>query len=226
MAAHREELRLKPGVSLSQTRFALANFCLSHFGADGQYYADVIDLCVDASRLQEALNSIATEVGKRCPDQMPALAACVREANDTDLESSASGLRAAPRVAAQSQPASRTAAPASRTAAPASRTAAPASRTAAPAASRAAPARPAAAADPLRLAPGVSLAQGRFTLSEFCLNQFGARSTALVDAINASADLSGLQAQLGRVVAEVKENRREALAELLECVREINSTGE
>jgi len=150
---------------------------------------------------------------------MPALAACVREANDTDLESSASGLRAAPRVAAQSQPASRTAAPASRTAAPAS-------RTAAPAASRAAPARPAAAADPLRLAPGVSLAQGRFTLSEFCLNQFGARSTALVDAINASADLSGLQAQLGRVVAEVKENRREALAELLECVREINSTGE
>jgi len=216
---HMEELRLKPGVSLSQTRFALANFCLSHFGADGQYYADVIDLCVDASRLQEALNSIATEVGKRCPDQMPALAACVREANDTDLESSASGLRAAPRVAAQSQPASRTAAPASRTAAPAS-------RTAAPAASRAAPARPAAAADPLRLAPGVSLAQGRFTLSEFCLNQFGARSTALVDAINASADLSGLQAQLGRVVAEVKENRREALAELLECVREINSTGE
>ena len=209
---HMEELRLKPGVSLSQTRFALANFCLSHFGADGQYYADVIDLCVDASRLQEALNSIATEVGKRCPDQMPALAACVREANDTDLESSASGLRAAPRVAAQSQPASRTAAPAS--------------RTAAPAASRAAPARPAAAADPLRLAPGVSLAQGRFALSEFCLNQFGARSTALVDAINASADLSGLQAQLGRVVAEVKENRREALAELLECVREINSTGE
>jgi len=31
-----DELRLKPGVSLSQTRFALANFCLSHFGADGQ----------------------------------------------------------------------------------------------------------------------------------------------------------------------------------------------
>ncbi|HVP35282.1 MAG TPA: hypothetical protein VMT09_16770 [Steroidobacteraceae bacterium] len=209
---HTEELRLKPGVSLSQTRFALANFCLSHFGADGQYYADVIDLCVDASRLQEALNSIAAEVGKRCPDQMPALAACVREANDTDLESSASGLRAAPRAATQSEPASRTAAPAS--------------RPAAPAAARAAPARPAAAADPLRLAPAVSLAQGRFALSEFCLNQFGARSQQLVDAINAAADLAGLQAQLGRVVAEVKEHRREALAELLECVREINSTGE
>ncbi|HEV2284957.1 MAG TPA: hypothetical protein VGR80_02850, partial [Steroidobacteraceae bacterium] len=83
-----DELRLRSGVSLSQTRFALANFCLTHFGADGQYYADVIELCVDALRLQEVLNIITTEVAKRCPERMPVLVACVHEANDTDPESS------------------------------------------------------------------------------------------------------------------------------------------
>jgi len=204
-----DELRLKPGVSLSQTRFALANFCLSHFGADGQYYADVIELCIDASRLQEALNTIVTEVAKRCPDRMPALAACVREANDTDLESSASGLRAAPRGTPQAQPAARTSAAPPAGAAP-----------------RAAPTRPAASTDPLRLAPGVSLAQSRFALSEFCLDQFGARSQPLVDAINGAADLSGLQLLLSRIGAEVKEHHRDALPKLIDCVREINATGE
>lgn len=205
-----DELRLKPGVSLSQTRFALANFCLSHFGADGQYYADVLELCADAPRLQEALNIITAEVAKRCPDRMPLLTACVREANDTDLESSGTTLpRAAPPAAAAS---------ASRPA-PATRSATP--RGAAPAA---APARPAPA--PLQLVPGVSLAQARFTLADFCLDQFGARSQALVDAINAGGDVRAIQGALNRIATEVKEHHRDSLEKLLECVREINATSE
>jgi hypothetical protein len=207
-----DELRLKPGVSLSQTRFALANFCLSHFGSDGQYYADVIELCADAPRLQEALSIITAEVAKRCPDRMAVLTACVREANDTDLDSSGTTLpRAAPPAAAASAP--RPAQP------PAPRSAPP--RGATPAA---APARPAPA--PLHLAPGVSLAQARFALADFCLDQFGARSQALVDAANAGGDLRAIQAVLNRIATEVKENRRDSLEKLLECVREINATGE
>ncbi len=205
-----DELRLKPGVSLSQTRFALANFCLTHLSADGQYYADVIELCVDTPRLQEVLNIIAAEVAKRCPDRLPALAACVREANDTDLESSGASLpRAAPAPAAAAAPAPAPAA-----------TPAPRSPAAAP--------RPAARPPPapLQLLPAVSLAQARFTLSDFCLDQFGARSQPLVDAVNASADVRAVQGVLNRIAKEVKEHQRDALEKLLECVREINSTSE
>jgi hypothetical protein len=207
-----DELRLKPGVSLSQTRFALANFCLSHFGADGQYYADVIELCADAPRLQEALNIITAEVSKRFPDRLGLLTACVREANDTDLESSGTTLpRAAPPAAAASPPR-----PAQ---APAPRGATP--RGAPPAAT---PARP--TPGPLQLAPGVSLAQARFTLADFCLDQFGAGSQALVDAINAGGDVRTIQGALNRIATEVKEHHRDALEKLLECVREINATSE
>lgn len=202
-----DELRLKPGVSLSQTRFALANFCLTHLSADGQYYADVIELCVDTPRLQEVLNIIAAEVAKRCPDRLPALAACVREANDTDLESSGASLpRAAPAPAAAAAPA------------PAA-TPAPKS----PAAPRPA-ARPPPV--PLQLLPTVSLAQARFTLSDFCLDQFGARSQPLVDAINACGDVRALQGVLNHIAKEVKEHQRDALEKLLGCVREVNSTSE
>lgn len=197
--------RLNAGVSLSQTRFALANFCLNHFGADGQYYADVIELCADAARLQEALNIIVAEVAKSCPDRMPVLIACVREANDTDLESSGTALpRATPQPPVPS--------------APPARTAATAATVATAAASR--------AADPLRLAPEISLAQARFALSEFCLDVFGARSQQLVDAINASADVRAVQGILAGIATEVQEHRREALQKLFDCVREINATAE
>jgi hypothetical protein len=211
-----DELRLKPGVSLSQTRFALANFCLSHFGADGQYYADVIELCADAPRLQEALNIITAEVAKRCPDRLGLLTASVREANDTDLESSGTTL---PRAAAPA------AAPAPRPVqAPAPRGATPRGATPRGAAPAAPAARPAPA--PLQLAPGVSLAQARFALADFCLDQFGTGSQALVDAINAGGDVRAIQGALNRIATEVKEHHRDALEKLLECVREINATSE
>jgi hypothetical protein len=79
-----ERLRLKSGISPSQGRFALSNFCLDQFGTAGKELADVVDLCVDVAGLQLALDSIRSEVKRVCPDRRPLLVACVREINDTD----------------------------------------------------------------------------------------------------------------------------------------------
>jgi hypothetical protein len=80
-----ERLKLKPGISPSQARFSLSNFCLDQFGMAGKELADVVDLCVDVAGLQLALDTIRSEVKKICPDRRPALVACVREINDTDF---------------------------------------------------------------------------------------------------------------------------------------------
>lgn len=76
-------LSLKAGVSPSQARFALSNFCLDQFGTNGQDLADVLELCTDLPGLQEAVNTIQSEVRNRCPDRLPALVACVNEINET-----------------------------------------------------------------------------------------------------------------------------------------------
>jgi hypothetical protein len=76
-------LSLKSGVSPSQARFALSNFCLDQFGTNGQALADVLELCSDVASLQEALNSIQIEVRNRCPDRLPVLVGCVNEINQT-----------------------------------------------------------------------------------------------------------------------------------------------
>jgi hypothetical protein len=79
------QLNLKLGVSLSQARFALVNFCLDQFGTDGQHLADLVDVCSDVASLQQVLKAIRIEVDNRCPGRLPALAACVREINETDF---------------------------------------------------------------------------------------------------------------------------------------------
>jgi hypothetical protein len=79
-----ERLRLKPGVSPSQARFVLSNFCLDQFGTQGKDFADAVEFCADVPSLQLALDNIRTEVKKLCPERRPALVACVREINDTD----------------------------------------------------------------------------------------------------------------------------------------------
>jgi hypothetical protein len=76
-------LSLKAGISPSQARFALANFCLDQLGTEGQALATVIELCKDVASLQQALNDIQIEVDDRCPDRLPALVACVNEINET-----------------------------------------------------------------------------------------------------------------------------------------------
>jgi hypothetical protein len=194
-----DELRLRSGVSLTQTRFALSNFCLSNLGVEGQHLADALEFCIDTSLLQQALDAITAEVRARCPDRLPALLACVREANATDADGGA-----------PVPPPSRPATPAA----------------SAPAATSPRPAVPSQprrdATDPLRLVAGVSLAQARFALSEFCLDQFGSRSQALVEAIDRCTDPGSLQKVLTLISTEVKERHRDSLPKLLECVRGIN----
>jgi hypothetical protein len=85
MKAEEFLFRLKLGVSPSQARFALTNFCLDQFGTNGQYLADLVDVCSDVAGLQQVLNAIRAEVDSRCPDRLPALVACVREINETDF---------------------------------------------------------------------------------------------------------------------------------------------
>jgi hypothetical protein len=79
-----ERLKFKPGISPSQARFALSNFCLDQFGTEGQDLADAVGFCTDVDSLQMALDNIRTEVKRLFPERRPALVACVREINETD----------------------------------------------------------------------------------------------------------------------------------------------
>lgn len=209
-------LRLKAAVSLSQTRFVLSNFCLSHFGSHGQYFADIIELCSDARQLQEALNTIRAEVRSRCPERMAALAECVREANETDGDTASPGGLPRPSPPPGSPSPAPTAAPRPQEAArppyPGSAPPAPASRP--------------SDSDRLRLRAGVSLAQGRFTLTEFCLDQFGAKAQQLVDAINRCTDVGGLQRVVMLIGADIQANHPGSVSKLTECVREINESAD
>jgi len=80
-----ERLRFKPGISPSQARFALSNFCLDVFGTAGQDLADVVEFCNDVSNLQMALDTIRSEIKKLHPERRPDLVTVVREINETDF---------------------------------------------------------------------------------------------------------------------------------------------
>ena len=80
-----ERLRFKPGISPSQARFALSNFCLDVFGTAGQDLADVVEFCNDVSSLQMALDTIRSEIKKLHPERRPDLVTVVREINETDF---------------------------------------------------------------------------------------------------------------------------------------------
>jgi hypothetical protein len=195
-----DELRLKSGVSLAQTRFALSHFCLSNFGADGQQFVDLLEFCADTNLLQQALDAITAEVRGRYSNLLPDLIACVREANATNSDADAPARSPTPAATAASAAADvrpRSAAPTQK---------------------------PRDAAEPLRLVAGVSLAQARFALSGFCLDHFGPQAQALLEAIDHCRDLGSLQKLLSQIAAEVERRRRDSLPKLIECVHEINET--
>ena len=219
----RRELRLNFGISPSQARFALSNFCMDEFGTDGQYLVDAVSLCNDVMSLQEVLNSIRSEIDERFPARLPALVACVREINETD-DTSPTGAHAQPDApAAKVAPAT----PAPANLAPAK----PAPTNPAPLRApdiRPAPPKSTSAAgrgsDPMRLQSGISLAQARFALSEFCLNQFGVQGQELVDAVNRCSDVAGVQKALNLIRTELLNQHRDRLPLLVACVGEINET--
>jgi hypothetical protein len=202
----RRELRLKSDISPTQARFALSNFCMDHLGAEERYLVDLVSLCADAMTLQEVLNSIRADVDERFPDHLPALFDCVREINETD-DASASPPQSAP--AAPSRQASNRPA----VSPPLAKKLAPDERASHPPESA-----------PMRLESGVSLAQARFTLSEFCLNQFGVRGQEFVDAVNHCRDVQGLQKVLSAIRTEVLNHHGDRLPALVACVGEINET--
>jgi hypothetical protein len=78
----------------------------------------------------------------------------------------------------------------------------------------------------LQLQTGVSLSQARFSLCEFCLDQFGTQGQGLVDAASLAADVAGLQQVLSRIRTEVQTRSPERLSLLLDCVHEINKTAD
>ena len=78
-----DPLRLEPGISLAQARFALTEFCLNQFGVQGQEFVDAVNRCGDVPAMQKVLNLIRTDLFNRHRDRLPQLVACVREINDT-----------------------------------------------------------------------------------------------------------------------------------------------
>lgn len=78
-----EGLRLKAGISLSQARFALCDFCLDHFGTRSQKLVEAINLCDTLSALQQALDQIRDEVRQNPGARFPELVACVDSINDS-----------------------------------------------------------------------------------------------------------------------------------------------
>jgi hypothetical protein len=212
----RRELRLNFGISPSQARFALSNFCMDEFGTDGQYLVDAVSLCNDVMSLQEVLNTVRSEIDERFPGRLPALVACIREINETD-DPSATGAHVQPANLAPANPAPANPAPADPAPlrAPNIRPAPPIRKPTSAAGS---------GPDPMRLESGVSLAQARFALSEFCLDQFGVQGQELVDAVNRCSDVAGAQKVLNLIRTELLNRHRGRLPLLLACVREINET--
>jgi hypothetical protein len=226
-----DDVHLKAGISPSHTRFTLSDFCLNNFGADGQYLADLIDFCVDTNQLQEVLNAIRDEVRSRFPDRLPTLVACVREANETAVETYAPSAPTAPIAPTVAAPSPASHPPALKRAArgaPMSGTlvAMPARAVVPRSVTLPQPSLSSAAADPLLLKASVSLAHARFVLSEFCLDQFGARAQQFMDVIERCRDVAALQKVLILISADVQERHRERLPKLIDCAREINETAD
>jgi len=76
---------LDPGVSISQARFVLCDFCLDQFGTKAQPLIDAIDGSIDVPELQHVLDSVTTEIRKHRKEQLPALMARVQEINQTTV---------------------------------------------------------------------------------------------------------------------------------------------
>jgi len=74
------------------------------------------------------------------------------------------------------------------------------------------------------LEPAVSMSQARFLLSDFCLDQFGARAQPIIDAIEASVEAADLQPVLDAITVELRKRSKDLLPLLLAKVREINQT--
>jgi hypothetical protein len=76
---------LEAGVSVSQARFVLCDFCLDQFGVKSQPLIDAINGSVDVQELQQVLDSVTGEIRKHCQDQLPVLMTRVHEINQSSF---------------------------------------------------------------------------------------------------------------------------------------------
>jgi hypothetical protein len=78
--------------------------------------------------------------------------------------------------------------------------------------------------EPMSLEEGISIAQARFALSDFCLDHLEQRGPELAIAIKRCTDVAGLQKVLDRMCDALERRCPERLPKLQGCVREINQT--
>jgi hypothetical protein len=77
---------LDPGVSVSQARFVLCDFCLDEFGASGGEKADAINSAQGVTALQRVLDEIYEELrGAKRRDTLAKLSDRVLEINETKI---------------------------------------------------------------------------------------------------------------------------------------------
>jgi len=76
---------LDSGISMSQARFVLCDFCLDQFGTKAQPLIDAIENAADVAELQRALDAITAEVREHFKEQLPALMSQVRDINETSI---------------------------------------------------------------------------------------------------------------------------------------------
>jgi hypothetical protein len=74
---------LNCGISMSQARFLLCDFCLDQFGTDAQPLLDAIEDAANVAELQRVLDGFAAQMRKHLKHKLPALMAKVREINET-----------------------------------------------------------------------------------------------------------------------------------------------
>jgi hypothetical protein len=73
---------LDAGISVSQARFVLCDFCLDQFGMKAQPFIDAINTTADVAGLQDVLDQVTREVRKQRRGNMPALLSRIREINE------------------------------------------------------------------------------------------------------------------------------------------------
>lgn len=76
---------LAPGISMSQARFLLCDFCLDQFGTNAQPLVDAIEETANVPELQHVLDGLTAQMRKHLKHQLPALMAKVREINENAI---------------------------------------------------------------------------------------------------------------------------------------------
>jgi hypothetical protein len=76
---------LDSGISMSQARFLLCDFCLDQFGTNAQPLLDAIEDAGDVDALQNVLDGLTAQMRKHQKQKLPELIAKVHEINETAL---------------------------------------------------------------------------------------------------------------------------------------------